>query len=120
MSESSQNSTKVPNESGDDAARGLAALRSSPEYIRVRRRARAFTFLTGALVIAWFLLLLWASGYQRDVLAIRLVGQLSLGMVFAWSQILTAVLAAVLFVRHSRRIDDEVSSLRDRSEGAES
>lgn len=108
MRESEHSSTQAPDEPLVD----LALLRTDPAFVRVRHSARRFTFLTGGLLIGWFMVLLWLSAYQRGLLAVSIAGQLTVGIVVAWSQVLTASLAAVLFVRHNKRLDDELSGLR--------
>ncbi|MFL6052472.1 MAG: DUF485 domain-containing protein [Actinoallomurus sp.] len=73
------------------------------EYAALRRRSRIFTAVVGGLVMAWFLLLLWAVGYERNLMARTVGGHVTVGLLLAWAQVVTTLLVAVVFRRHSRK-----------------
>jgi uncharacterized membrane protein (DUF485 family) len=97
----------------------VRVVHASPEFTELRRRSRAFTFAVGAFVLAWFLLLLWTVGFQPALMATDLGGHITVGLLFAWSQVITTLAVAALFVRHTRTNRALVETLRARlDEGA--
>lgn len=93
---------------------------ASPEFAELRRRSRTFTFTVGAFVLVWFLLLFWAVGFQPRLMATDLGGHITVGLLFAWSQVITTLAVAALFVRHTRTNRALVETLRARlDEGAD-
>lgn len=90
---------------------------ASPEFIELRRRSRTFTFSVGAFVLVWFLLLFWAVGFRPRLMATDLGGHITVGLLFAWSQVVTTLGVAALFVRHTRTNRALVETLRARLDG---
>lgn len=86
----------------------------SSEFAELRRRCRVFTFTVGGLVLGWLLLLFWAVGYVPELMTFAIGGHITVGLVFAWSQVVTTLLVAALFVRHSRMNRSVVAELRRR------
>jgi uncharacterized membrane protein (DUF485 family) len=83
-----------------------------PEFAELRRRSKRFTFTAGPLVLAWCLLLFWAVGYAPQLMAVRVLGPVNLGFLFVWSQVLVAVVVAVMFVRHAKANEALIAKMR--------
>lgn len=110
-------STTTPEpEARNHFAAGVRRIDGDEEYTALRRRSRIFTAVVGGLVMAWLLLLLWAVGYQRDLMAHTVGGHVTVGLLLAWSQVGTTLLVAVVFSRHSRANRPVVAQVRARIE----
>lgn len=106
------------NEGAGRAGKGpVAVARQSAEFVRLRRRVNGFTLVVSLAVAAWFVLLLWAAGYQREFLARQVVGDVTIGMLLAWSQVLTTIAVGIVFARRSRVTDEVARAVRARVEG---
>lgn len=78
----------------------ISTLRATAEFAELRRRSRRFTFTAGAIAWLWCLLLFWAVGYAPKLMAVSVIGPVNLGFLFVWSQVLVALVVAIMFVRH--------------------
>lgn len=92
----------------------VSNVHSSHDFAALRRRSRIFTFTVGGLVLGWFLLLFVAVGYLPSLMAYTVGGHFNLGLLFAWSQVVSTVVVAVLFVRHVRANRNATHELRCR------
>lgn len=86
------------------------------EFAALRHRSRTFTAIVGGLVMAWFLVLLLAVGYQRGLMAHTVGGHITVGLLLAWSQVVTTLIVAFVFSRRSRADRPVIARLRARVE----
>ena len=90
----------------------VAGLRATPEFTELRKRSRNFTFTAGAVVWAWAILLFWAVGYAPKMMAVSVSGPINLGFIFVWSQVIVALVVAIMFVRHSTANQALIAKMR--------
>jgi cation/acetate symporter len=75
----------------------------SDRFRHLRTRYRAFIFPMGALFMAWYLVFIYAAGWQREWMATPIAGSITIGYVFALLQFLTTFLIAFAYTRQERR-----------------
>ena len=103
-------STESPERTGENP---YLVVERSPEFRALRSRYRRFIFPMGAVFMAWYLLLIYCAGWQREWMSKPVVGSITVGYVFALLQFLTTFLIAWLYTRYANRnIDPEASRLK--------
>jgi uncharacterized membrane protein (DUF485 family) len=94
------------------------AVRESEEFQSLRRRFRRFVFPATALGLAWYFVYVLLADYAHDVMATKLVGNITVGLVLGLSQFVVTFLITTLYVRFAdRELDPRAEVLRQRLEG---
>jgi uncharacterized membrane protein (DUF485 family) len=89
-----------------------------PEFQELRRRLRNFVFPMTGLFLAWYLLYVLLASYAPSFMAIKLVGNINVGLVFGLLQFVSTFLITFLYVRFAdRRLDPLAAELRTEIEG---
>ena len=87
---------------------------SRPEFQELRRRLRNFVFPMTGLFLAWYLLYVLMATYAPSFMAIKLVGNINVGLVFGLLQFVSTFLITYLYVRFAdRKLDPLAAQLRD-------
>jgi uncharacterized membrane protein (DUF485 family) len=90
-----------------------------PEFQELRRRLRNFVFPMTGLFLAWYLLYVLLASYAPSFMAIKLVGNINVGLVFGLLQFVSTFLITFLYVRFAdRRLDPLAAELRTEIEGS--
>ena len=93
-------------------------IRDEPEFQELRRRLRSFVFPMTGLFLAWYLLYVLLASYAPSFMAIKLVGNINVGLVFGLLQFVSTFLITFLYIRFAeRRLDPLVVDLRTDVEG---
>lgn len=93
------------------------SVRQSPDFIELRRRFRMFVFPLTAAFLAWYLLYVGLSGWARDFMGIKLVGNLNVALLFGLLQFLSTFAIAWWYSRFAeRRLDAMADKLRKEAE----
>jgi uncharacterized membrane protein (DUF485 family) len=93
-------------------------VQESSDFQDLRRRFRNFAFPMTAAFLAWYLLYVIMSGWARDFLGTKLVGNINVALVFGILQFVSTFLIAWLYARHAdRKLDALAGKLRGRVEG---
>ncbi len=107
-------------------ARDWEEIASRPEFQVLRHRLRSFVFPMTGLFLAWYLLYVLLASYAPAFMAIKLVGNINVGLVFGLLQFVSTFLITFLYVRFAdRKLDPLAAQLRDdietgrRTEGTE-
>lgn len=96
----------------------LIAVQNSPEFVALRRRFRGFVFPMTIAFLSWYLLYVVASGWARDFMGQKLIGNINVAYVFGLLQFVSTFLIAWLYERHmNRNVDPLSAKLRDQLEG---
>ncbi|GAB3014272.1 membrane protein [Nocardioides flavus (ex Wang et al. 2016)] len=90
-------------------------LHATPEFAELRHRYRSFVFPATAAFLAWYLLYVVLSNWAGDFMAIELVGNINVALVFGLLQFVTTFGLAWMYARYSaqkldplaRRLDAE-------------
>jgi uncharacterized membrane protein (DUF485 family) len=97
---------------GDDPP-DFAAIRSSPEFQRIRRRLTRFIFPVAGLFLAWYLTFVLLAAYAPGFMAYRVTGSVTVGLLLGLSQFVSTVAIMLWYARFTRdNIDPAVAELR--------
>lgn len=112
--------SRAPLGSGEPGAGGRTvidyeAIRSSPEFRDLRRRHRRFVFPMCALFFCWFMLYVLLAAFAHDFMTYRLVGNITVGLVFGLLQFVSTAGIVLLYRRFAKKImDPKIDALRAR------
>ncbi|HEU4947725.1 MAG TPA: DUF485 domain-containing protein [Kribbella sp.] len=96
----------------------LVGTQRSPEFQQLRRRFRSFVFPMTVAFLAWYLLYVIASGWARDFMGHKLVGNINVAYVFGLLQFVSTFLIAWLYERHmNKNVDPLAAKIRHELEG---
>ena len=99
---------------GDD----LVAAQHSDEFAELRRRFRRFAFPMTAVFLGWYLLYVISSGWARDFMGTKLLGNINVGYVFGLLQFASTFLIAWLYERYmNKNVDPLAERVRHSLEG---
>ena len=100
-----------------DTDRLLAAQRSD-DFVELKKRFRSFVFPMTAVFLAWYLLYVIASGWARDFMGQKLIGNINVGLLFGALQFVSTFLIAWLYERHmDNKVDPVAARVRQELEG---
>ncbi|PKQ56606.1 hypothetical protein B5566_19315 [Mycobacterium sp. MHSD3] len=94
-------------------------IQSSPEFQELRKTLRRFVFPMTAFFLAWYGLYLVLGAFAHDFMAIKLVGNVNVGLVLGLGQFLTTFVITGLYVRFANReLDPKAAAIRAEVEQA--
>jgi uncharacterized membrane protein (DUF485 family) len=94
------------------------AVQAAPEFQDLRHRLRSFVFPVAGLFLAWYLLYVLLATYAPSFMAIKLFGQINVGLVFGLLQFVSTFAITALYVRFANnRLDPLAGKLRGDIEG---
>ena len=103
----------------DREDRDWEEIAASPEFQELRHRLRSFVFPMTGLFLAWYLLYVLLASYAPSFMAIKLVGNINVGLVFGLLQFVSTFLITFLYVRFAdRKLDPLAGQLRSEIEGS--
>jgi uncharacterized membrane protein (DUF485 family) len=95
-------------------ARDWEEIASRPEFQVLRHRLRSFVFPMTGLFLGWYLLYVLLASYAPAFMAIKLFGNINIGLVFGLLQFVSTFLITFLYVRFAdRKLDPLAAQLRD-------
>ena len=93
------------------------AAQRSEEFVELRRTHRSFAFPMTVAFFVWYLLFVILGAFFPQVMAIRLWGNITLGLVLGLLQFVTTFAITFAYVRFSNRVlDPRATALRERLE----
>lgn len=103
---------------GGQAQTDWEQIQASPEFTGLRRRLRLFVFPMTALFLIWYLLYVLLADYAGGFMGTRLVGNITVGLVFGLLQFVSTFVITGLYVRYAnRKLDPVADEIRARIEG---
>lgn len=103
----------VPTPAAGALGVGLEAVQDSPEFQELRRRYRRFAFPMTVVFLSWYLLYVVASGFARDFMAQKVIGNINVAIIFGLLQFVSTFLIAALYTWYAnRRLDPLAEKLR--------
>ena len=91
----------------------------SADFQELRSRLRRFVFPMSAAFLAWYLLYVLLASYAPALMAVKLVGNINVGLVVGLLQFVSTFVITMLYARFATlRLDPLAHSLRDRIEDA--
>ena len=99
-------------------AQNWEAIQAEPQFQELRRRLRSFVFPVTGLFLAWYLLYVLLATYAPSFMAIKLLGNINVGLVFGLLQFVSTFAITALYVRYAdRKLDPLAAELRSEIEG---
>ena len=107
-----------PEPSGSAGDPDWERVSAQPEFQELRRRLRNFVFPMTGLFLVWYLLYVLLASYAPAFMAIKLIGNINVGLVFGLLQFVSTFLITFLYVRFAdRKLDPLAHQLRGEIEG---
>lgn len=95
-----------------DAAE-FRAVQATPRFRSLKRRHRLFVLPVTALTLLWYFAYVLAAGYAPEVFAIRVSGNINLGMVLGLAQVVTTFAVTTLYVWYANKhLDPAAAEIR--------
>ena len=96
------------------------AVQASPEFQELRTRLRRFVFPMTAFFLVWYATYVLLGAFAHDFMAIRVFGNVNVGLLIGLGQFLTTFLITGLYVRFANReLDPRAAAIRAEMEGTE-
>jgi uncharacterized membrane protein (DUF485 family) len=93
-------------------------VQASPEFTELRSRLRRFVFPMSAAFMLWYLAYVLLATYEPGFMAIRVLGNINMGLLIGLLQFVTTFAITGLYVRYAdRQLDPVAESIRTRMEG---
>ncbi|MDX1878978.1 DUF485 domain-containing protein [Mycolicibacterium sp. 141076] len=94
-------------------------MQASPEFQELRTRLRRFVFPMTAFFLLWYGLYVALGAFAHDFMAIRVFGNINVGLLIGLGQFLTTFVITGLYVRFANReLDPRAAAIREELEGA--
>jgi uncharacterized membrane protein (DUF485 family) len=104
------------NDIPDDDRSGpdFAAIHRSEQFIELRRTLLRFVIPATALFLGWYLTYVILAAYAPGLMAVKVTGNVTVGLLLGLSQFLSTALITVSYARFARRrVDPAARRLRD-------
>ncbi len=97
-----------------------AAIQASPDFQQLRSRLRRFVFPVTIGFLAWYLLYVLVASYAPSFMAIKVLGNINIGLIFGLLQFVSTFVITILYIRFAdRRLDPLSSKIREEIEGGD-
>ncbi|GAA2548882.1 DUF485 domain-containing protein [Pseudonocardia hydrocarbonoxydans] len=92
-------------------------VQDSAEFAQLRSRLRRFVFPMSAAFLVWYLAYVLLASYARDFMAVKLFGNINVGLVIGLLQFVTTFAITTIYVRYANKhLDPAAERLRRRVE----
>jgi uncharacterized membrane protein (DUF485 family) len=109
--------TDLPRETPASGQQFLAT-QSSPEFQELRNRLRRFVFPMSALFLIWYFAYVLLGAFAHDFMAIKVWGDINVGLLVGLGQFLSTFLITAIYVRFANReLDPRAEAIRAELEG---
>ncbi|MDX6739329.1 DUF485 domain-containing protein [Actinocorallia sp. A-T 12471] len=89
-------------------------VRSTPDFVELRHKFRSFVFPLTVAFLAWYLLYVVMSGFARDFMAIQLLGNINVALVFGLLQFVSTFAIAYFYARYAgAKLDPIAAKIRE-------
>src|ERR1044072_555426 len=79
------------------------AVQASPEFQELRTRLRRFVFPMSALFLIWYFAYVLLGAFAHDFMAIKLWGDINVGIVVGLGQFVSTFVITFIYVRFAKR-----------------
>jgi uncharacterized membrane protein (DUF485 family) len=94
-------------------------MQARPEFQELRHRLRSFVFPMTVAFLGWYLLYVLLASYAPSFMAVKLVGNINVGLVFGLLQFVSTFAITWAYVRYAdRKLDPVATELRGEIEGS--
>jgi uncharacterized membrane protein (DUF485 family) len=112
--------TDLPPAAPEPSASGqrFVEVQASPEFQELRSRLRRFVFPLTAVFLLWYFAYVLLGAFAHDFMAIKVWGDINVGIVIGLGQFVTTFLITFIYVRFAdRELDPRAAAIRDELEG---
>ena len=96
-------------------------IEASPEFQELRSKLRRFIFPMSAFFLLWYAVYVLLGAYAHDFMAIKLWGNINVGLVIGLGQFVTTFIITGIYVRFAnRQLDPRAEAIRANVERLES
>ncbi|BCI54636.1 membrane protein [Mycolicibacterium litorale] len=107
-----------PREAGMPSGEQYLAMQASPEFQELRNRLRRFVFPMSAAFLIWYTTYVLLGAFAHDFMAIRVWGNINVGLLIGIGQFVTTFLITAVYVRFANKvIDPRAAAIRAELEG---
>lgn len=93
------------------------AIQASPEFQDLRTKLRRFIFPMTAFFLIWYFTYVMLGAFAHDFMAIKVVGDINVGLIIGLGQFVTTFLITALYVKFANReIDPRAEAIRAKAE----
>jgi uncharacterized membrane protein (DUF485 family) len=106
-------SNDAPGAATSDPVSNFEGAQASEPFQRLKRRHRSFVFPVGAAFLVWYFAYVLLADYAHDFMATRVVGNITVGLLFGLGQFVTTFAITTWYVSYAnRRLDPLADELR--------
>ncbi|HZA08815.1 DUF485 domain-containing protein [Mycobacterium sp.] len=92
-------------------------VQASPEFQELRSKLRRFVFPMTAFFLLWYTTYVVLGAFAHDFMAIKVWGNINVGLLIGLGQFLTTFVIAAIYVRFANReIDPRAAAIRSELE----
>jgi uncharacterized membrane protein (DUF485 family) len=107
-----------PGQSRVPTGEQFVTIQNSPEFAELRRKLRRFVFPMTALFVAWYATYVLLGAFAHDFMAIKVFGNINVGLLIGLGQFLTTFIITGLYVRFANReLDPRAAAIRSELDG---
>ncbi len=93
-------------------------MQATPEFADLRRRLRRFVFPMSVAFLVWYLVYVLLASYAPDFMAIKVFGNINIGLLIGLLQFVTTFVITTVYVRYANRhLDPAAEKIREQIEG---
>ena len=82
----------------------------SDEFAGLRRKLRNFVFPMTIAFFLWYALYVLLSAYARGFMAVKLIGNINVALLFGLLQFVSTFVIAILYSRHANKAFDPIAT----------
>ena len=86
------------------------AFETSDRFVNLQRRRRRFVVPLAVFFLVWYFAFVLVAAYLPDVMAIRVIGSVNLGLVLGLGQFVTTFAITIWYVAFSNRVLDPLGA----------
>ncbi|WP_261165136.1 DUF485 domain-containing protein [Microbacterium sp. Marseille-Q6965] len=87
---------------------------NSPRFRELRRAHRGFVFPLAAFFLVWYFVYVLLAGWAPDFMAIKVFGQVNVGLLIGLGQFVTTFAITMAYVSFAnRRLDPQSAAIRE-------
>jgi uncharacterized membrane protein (DUF485 family) len=110
--------THLPHRDTPMSGQDYLAEQASPEFQELRSRLRRFVFPMSALFLIWYFAYVLLSVFATDFMAIKVWGDINVGLLIGLGQFLSTFIITGIYVRFANReLDPRAEAIRAKLEG---
>jgi uncharacterized membrane protein (DUF485 family) len=95
-------------------------VQASPEFADLRSRLRRFVFPMSIAFLAWYLAYVLLASYARGFMAIKVFGNINVGLIIGLLQFVSTFAITTIYVRYANKhLDPAAEKIRQQIESAE-